>query len=90
MLFYYLQALADLVTQDHLEEGRVYPPLSDIREVSTQIAVRLVEFAYRNSLAYRFPEPQDKEQFIRSHQYDSEYEEYVPALYDWPGHCTKL
>lgn len=84
------QALADLVTKKDLAEGRVYPPLSQIRDVSTQIAARLVEYAYRNNLAYHVPEPQDKIQFIISHQYDSEYEEFVPPLYDWPGHSTKL
>lgn len=84
------KALADLVTKEHLEEGRVYPPLPDIREVSTHIAARLVEYAYRNGMAHHFPEPQDKEQFIISHQYNSDYEEYVPPLYDWPGHHTKL
>ena len=89
-LFTPFQALADLVTKEHLDEGRVYPPLSDIREVSTKIAVRLVDYAYRNGLAYHFPEPQDKETFIASHQYDSDYEEYIPPLYDWPGHATKL
>lgn len=88
--FYLLQALADLVTKADLAEGRVYPPLSQIRDVSTQIAARLVEYAYRNNLAYHVPEPQDKIQFIISHQYDSEYEEFVPPLYDWPGHSTKL
>ena len=61
-----------------------------IREVSTKIAMRLVDYAYRNGLAYHFPEPQDKETFITSHQYDSDYEEYIPDLYDWNGHATTL
>lgn len=85
-----LQALASLVTKEHLAEGRVYPPLADIRKVSTDIAVHLAEFAYKQKLAYHFPEPVDKRNFIESHQYDIEYEEYVPPLYDWPGHKTKL
>ncbi|WAR07651.1 MAOX-like protein [Mya arenaria] len=84
------KALAALVTKENLSEGRVYPPLSDIRDVSTRIAVHLAEFAYRNQLAYHFPEPQDKARFIHSHQYEIDYENYIPPLYDWPGHSTKL
>lgn len=84
------KALANLVTKEHLAEGRVYPPLADIRKVSTDIAVHLAEFAYKEQLAHHFPEPQDKRNFIESHQYDIAYEEYVPPLYNWPGHNTKL
>lgn len=79
-----------MVTKEHIEQGRVYPPLSDIRKVSTDIAVLLAEYAYTNKLAFHFPEPNDKRKFIESHQYNIEYEEYIPALYNWPGHDTKL
>lgn len=41
------QAIADMVTEKHLEEGRLYPPLSDIREVSFKIAVKVADaFTY--------------------------------------------
>lgn len=79
-----------MVTKEHLAEGRVYPPLADIRQVSTDIAVHLSEYAYKQSLAFHYPEPHDKRKFIESHQYQIDYEEYVPPLYDWPGHTTKL
>ncbi|KAH3724943.1 NADP-dependent malic enzyme-like isoform X1 [Dreissena polymorpha] len=80
------KALSKMVSREHLAEGRVYPPLADIREVSTNIAIHLAEFAYWNRLAFHFPEPADKGKFIRSHQYNIDYETYVPALYNWPGH----
>lgn len=35
------QAIADMVTEEHLAEGRLYPPLSNIREVSFKIAVKV-------------------------------------------------
>ena len=79
-----------MVTKQDMEEGRVYPPLSKIRQVSTGIAVHLAEFAYNNNLAYFFPQPKDLSKYIRSYQYDTVYEEYIPELYDWPGHKTKL
>lgn len=79
-----------MVSKEHLEQGRVYPPLADIYKVSTDIAVHLAEFAYREDLAHHFPEPKNKRKFIESHQYGIDYEEYIPPLYDWPGHSTKI
>lgn len=35
------QSIADMVTEEHLAEGRLYPPLSTIREVSFKIAVKV-------------------------------------------------
>lgn len=72
------------MTQNDLDKGRVYPPLSDILTVSTQIAADVVEFAYRNNMAHRFPEPKNKVEFIKSVQYDSDYENFIPNIYDWP------
>lgn len=36
-----LQAIADMVTEENLAEGRLYPPLNTIREVSFKIAVKV-------------------------------------------------
>ena len=80
-----LQTLAGMVTDEHLAEGRVYPPLSDVREVSTQIAAQIVEYAYRHNMAATYPEPADKLEFVRQHQYDTDYESFVPTTYSWPG-----
>lgn len=84
------QSLASQVTKKDLEEGRLYPPLSTIREVSTKVAVHLAEYAYKHRCALRYPEPEDKEKFIRAYQYKTDYETFVPAFYDWPGHKVKL
>ena len=80
-----LQALADMVEQKHLDEGRVYPPLQGVREVSTQLATRIVEYAYRTGIAATYPEPDDKLSFVRDHQYCTDYDSFVPDLYSWPG-----
>ncbi|KAL8611336.1 NADP-dependent malic enzyme [Nucella lapillus] len=78
------QALAGLVTDDHLAEGRVYPPLSDIQDVSVAIATDLAQYVYREGLASTYPEPLDKEEFIRSFLYHTEYECFEPEVWDWP------
>ena len=79
-----LQALASLVTKKDLAEGRIYPPLDQIREVSTRIAVKVAEYAYTNKMAAHYPEPADKDMFIRSQLYTTDYESFVPDVYDWP------
>lgn len=37
----FCQAIADMVTEENLAEGRLYPPLNTIREVSFKIAVKV-------------------------------------------------
>uniref|UniRef100_A0ABM0MDV6 Malic enzyme n=1 Tax=Saccoglossus kowalevskii TaxID=10224 RepID=A0ABM0MDV6_SACKO len=77
--------LADQVTDAHLSEGRLYPPLSTIKSVSLRIATKVVEYAYRKGLAAKQPEPEDKEEFVRSHVYQTEYYDFVPKFYEWPS-----
>ncbi|GAB6033093.1 NADP-dependent malic enzyme [Chamberlinius hualienensis] len=83
------EALADLVTESHLSEGRVYPPLDTIRDCSIYIATKVAEYAYANKLASYYPEPKDKKEFIISHMYDYNYPDSLPVSYDWPQHVTK-
>jgi len=60
------EALADVVEDKDLDVGRLYPPLSEIRNVSIKIAAKIAEEAYRQQTASTYPEPVDKEEFIRS------------------------
>ncbi|RWS26046.1 NADP-dependent malic enzyme-like protein [Leptotrombidium deliense] len=69
------RALADLVTKEHLAEGRVYPPLSNIREVCLQIAAKVTQYFFVESLATIRPEPDDKLLFMRGKQYDYMYDQ---------------
>ena len=74
-----------MVSDDDLALGRVYPPLSDIRKVSTKIATRILQYAYTHGMAATYPEPVDKEEFVRRHQYSTDYDSFVPHTYSWPG-----
>eukprot|EP00914_Ancora_sagittata_P009247 GHVO01017770.1.p1 GENE.GHVO01017770.1~~GHVO01017770.1.p1 ORF type:complete len:558 (+),score=78.50 GHVO01017770.1:206-1675(+) len=67
------ESLAAQVTKENLENGLVYPPLNDIREVSTRIAVDLAKFVYEAGLAATYPEPENKEEFVRSQLYNTDY-----------------
>ena len=79
-----LQLLAGMVDKASLDKGLVYPPLSQIRHVSTDLAEGLIDFAYRHKLAHLYPEPRDKKEFIKAHQYNTDYQNIMPAMYEWP------
>jgi malate dehydrogenase (oxaloacetate-decarboxylating)(NADP+) len=79
------QALADLVTAENLKEGRVYPPLETITNCSVTIATKVIEYAYKNKIASHYPEPSDKEAYIRSQMYNYNYRDSLPCNYNWPG-----
>lgn len=78
------EALAQLVTEKDLDEGRLYPSLSSIGEVSFKLAVQIMEYAYQHNQATLRPEPSDKEAFVRSLTYSTDYDEFVVDSYRWP------
>merc|ERR1712244_23774 len=83
------EALSDMVTEDDLSVGRLYPPLGNIREISVKIATQVAAEAYQESTASTYPEPEDKESLVRSYLYD--YNDYpaLPTLYKWPEEVQK-
>lgn len=83
------KALTEQLTEEEMSQGRLYPPLSNIREVSIRIAVKVVEYVYAHGVAFHYPEPLHKEQFIRSKIWNIEYDSFLPDLYDWPESAAK-
>ncbi|XP_062255734.1 NADP-dependent malic enzyme isoform X2 [Platichthys flesus] len=79
------ETLAHLVTEKDLSEGRLYPPLCSIRDVSAKLAVKIMEYAYEHNLASLRPEPSDKEVYVRSLTYSTDYDEFVVDSYRWPA-----
>jgi malate dehydrogenase (oxaloacetate-decarboxylating)(NADP+) len=70
------RALASEVGEADLEQGRVYPSLGRIRDVSVRIAVAVAEVAYRRGLA-RTPRPDDLAADIRALLFEPDYPVYV-------------
>lgn len=70
------RALANEVTEEDLAQGRVYPPLNRIRDVSVSIATAVAEVAYRRGLA-ESARPDDLVGSIRSLMYEPVYKSYV-------------
>lgn len=83
------KSLAEQLTAEELEQGRLYPPLSNIREVSICIAVKVMEFVYRNGMAFQYPEPLDKNAYVRSKVWSTDYDSFLPDIYDWPEYASK-
>jgi len=70
------RALAERVTEQDLEQGSLYPPLAQVREVSARIAAAVAEVAFARGLA-SVPRPQDLLAFVRSKMYEATYRSYV-------------
>ncbi|KAM6994751.1 NADP-dependent malic enzyme [Tautogolabrus adspersus] len=78
------ETLAHLVTEKDLAEGRLYPPLSSIGDVSRKLAIKIIEYAYEHNMASLHPEPSDKEAYVHSLTYSTDYDEFVVDSYRWP------
>eukprot|EP00092_Neocalanus_flemingeri_P033417 GFUD01036333.1.p1 GENE.GFUD01036333.1~~GFUD01036333.1.p1 ORF type:complete len:607 (-),score=182.85 GFUD01036333.1:58-1878(-) len=83
------EGLADMVQDSDLAVGRLYPPLSSLREISVKIATKVAIEAYKSGSASTYPEPEDKEEFIRQQLYNYTYDTSLPARYGWPQEAFK-
>lgn len=76
MFFAAAEALAAEVGEEDLAQGRVFPGLRRIREVSLAIATAVAGEAYRAGLA-RTPRPDDLRRHIASLMYEPTYPHYA-------------
>ena len=76
MFFEAAKALARQVSEDNLEQGLIYPPLTEIREVSAAIAAAVAEVAYKRGLTAQ-PKPDNVRQHIEAQMYVPDYKCYV-------------
>ena len=70
------RTLAAGVTDDELAQGRIFPPLHHVRQISRSIATAVADIAYESGLATE-PRPDDLRSLIESRMYDPRYEDYV-------------
>lgn len=78
MMFIAAKALCSTLTESDLNQGRIYPPLETIRNVSATIAAAVAEEVYREGLATVHPKPSNMLQFMIDMQYHTAY----PVLSD--------
>uniref|UniRef100_A0A5F9CUS7 Malic enzyme n=1 Tax=Oryctolagus cuniculus TaxID=9986 RepID=A0A5F9CUS7_RABIT len=84
------EQIAQEVSEHHLSQGRLYPPLSTIRDVSLRIAIKVLNYAYKHNLASYYPEPKDKEAFVRSLVYTPDYDSFTLDSYTWPKEAMSV
>ncbi len=76
MFYIAARILADLVTEEDLQLGRLYPDLKRIREVSLRIATGVAEIAFARNLTPML-RPADLPAHIRDVMFDPTYPDYV-------------
>ncbi|CAF1076434.1 unnamed protein product [Brachionus calyciflorus] len=78
------KSLSDQVTDENIAEGRIYPPMKKIHDVSVKIATEISKYYYKADVATLYPVPEDLESYIRDQLYDTTYQSYVPNTWKWP------
>ncbi|KAI5586337.1 hypothetical protein POPTR_006G236500v4 [Populus trichocarpa] len=76
MLLAASEALAAQVKQEHFDKGLIYPPFSNIRNISANIAAKVAAKAYELGLASRLPRPKDLVKYAESCMYSPVYRSY--------------
>ncbi|KAL2237047.1 NADP-dependent malic enzyme [Sesamum indicum] len=70
------EALANQATEENYEKGLIYPPFTNIRKISANIAATVAAKAYELGLASRLPRPKDLVNFAESCMYTPVYRNY--------------
>jgi len=76
MFFVAARTLAGMVNEDDLAQGRIYPSLTRIREVSAHIAEAVAGVAFDRGLA-RAPRPGDLGTVVRDAMFEPDYPSYA-------------
>jgi malate dehydrogenase (oxaloacetate-decarboxylating)(NADP+) len=72
MLLAASEAVAEQITQEDFNNGLIYPPIKNIRDVSVNVSVKVAEEIFKSGLA-RVKKPKNIKKFIRSKMYEPVY-----------------
>lgn len=80
-------ALADYIIEKHLADGRIYPPVTELREVSVQVAARVVAQAMKEGVATTqgLDDLDDIEAYVRERFWEAKYLPTVFKEYENKG-----
>ncbi|XP_038880100.1 NADP-dependent malic enzyme [Benincasa hispida] len=76
MLLAASEALAAQVSDENYDKGLIYPPFTNIRKISANIAANVAAKAYELGLATRLPRPADLVKYAESCMYSPVYRTY--------------
>lgn len=79
MFYTAAKTLAEMVTDEELALGTVYPDLTKIRLISATIATAVCRMAFDAGMA-GIEEPDDIFKYVQDHMYQPEYPHYVAAI----------
>jgi malate dehydrogenase (oxaloacetate-decarboxylating) len=72
------KALADYTEEKHLRNGLIYPPVSELREVSIAVTTRVIRQAFTDGVATtKKLTPDTAEQYVRTHFWRPRYLPFV-------------
>ncbi|GAU14259.1 hypothetical protein TSUD_308190 [Trifolium subterraneum] len=77
MLLAASEALAAQVSQENYDKGLIYPPFTNIRKISANIAASVAAKAYELGLASHLPRPKDLVKYAESCMYSPGYRSYL-------------
>lgn len=79
MLYVAAEALANYVSEDELSQGKVFPSIKTIRDVSKKVAIAVIEEAIRTGQASKINQKhmEDLDAFVSRKMYDPVY---VPLI----------
>ncbi|CAH0549850.1 unnamed protein product [Brassicogethes aeneus] len=80
--------IAENIKQEHLDKGSVYPPITDIYNMSGLIAEAIMKYAFEKNLA-GINRPESIPDFIEKHQYSTSYEDALRPTWEIPPLDTK-
>jgi len=72
MLLTASEAVAEQITEEDFNNGLIYPPIKNIRDVSVNVAVKVAEEIFKSGLA-RVKKPKNIRKFIKSKMYEPVY-----------------
>jgi len=78
------ESLSNQVTDSELKEGRVYPNLNRIQEVSLAIAVDVGKYAFDKNLCHLHPAPSSISELVKSQVYSPVYSSALNTNWTWP------
>eukprot|EP00850_Spirogloea_muscicola_P010244 SM000059S18721 [mRNA] locus=s59:671401:674047:+ [translate_table: standard] len=70
------EAVASCVTDKHREAGLVFPPMSEIREVSARIGVAVAQKCYDIGVATWLPKPEDLYEYCKDCMFTPTYRKF--------------
>ncbi|KAM1507450.1 hypothetical protein TB2_016522 [Malus domestica] len=76
MLLAASEALAMQVSEEHYAKGLIYPPFTNIRKISANIAAKVAAKVYELGLASNLPRPKDLVKYAESCMYSPRYRSY--------------